>query len=98
MAGGRWKMPTEAPAVLPAPVLGSPPVPRVPQPLRFRLANGLRVVAAPEPGLPRGGRPLALPAGAAADPPPRRGTASLKGHLLTEGTLLRSADELQARL
>jgi zinc protease len=93
-------MPREsvAPAVLPAPTLGPPPAPRVPVPLRWTLANGLRVVAAPMPGVPQVVVRIALRAGSVFDPPEHPGTASLVGALLTEGTRLRSADELNARL
>lgn len=92
-------MSTESPiAVFEAPRLGSPPAPRVPRPERWTLANGLRVVAAPKPGVPQVVLRLVLPAGSAADPREHPGTASLVGHLLTEGTATMSADELHARI
>ena len=84
--------------VLPRPTLGPPPAPRVPRPERYALANGLRVVAAPRTGVPQVALRLVLPAGSVAEPREYPGTASLVGHLLTEGTDATSADELHARL
>jgi len=85
-------------AVLPRPTLGPPPAPRVPRPERYTLVNGLRVVAAPRAGVPQVALRLVLPAGSVAEPREHPGTASLVGHLLTEGTETKSADELHARL
>jgi zinc protease len=85
-------------AVLPRPTLGPPPTPRVPRPKRYALANGMRVVAAPRAGVPQVAIRLVLPAGSVAEPREHPGTASLVGHLLTEGTEATSADELHARL
>jgi zinc protease len=92
-------MSAESPlAVLPPPTLGPPPAPRVPRPHRYTLANGLRVVAAPRHGVPQVVLRLVLPAGSAAEPRAHPGTASLVGHLLTEGSDTTSADEIHARL
>lgn len=91
-------MSESTPAVLPRPELGPPPAPRVPAAERFTLANGMRVVAAARPGVPQVVLRLVLPAGSAADPAEYPGTASLAGHLLTEGTEAMSAEELHARL
>ena len=92
-------MPPEATvAVLPPPVPGAPPRPRVPAPERWTMANGLRVVALPKHTIPQVVLRLVIPAGGAADPPEHPGTASLVAHLLTEGTRSMSADELNARL
>jgi zinc protease len=88
----------KAPAVLPAPTLGPPPAPRVPRPIRWTMANGVRVVAAPRFGVPQVVLRLVLPAGSASDPAEFPGAASLVGHLLTEGTAALTADELNARL
>jgi zinc protease len=85
-------------AILPPPLPGAPPRPRVPRPERWTLANGLRVVALPKHTIPQVVLRLALPAGAAAEPAAYPGTASLVAHLLTEGTRSMSADELNARL
>lgn len=85
-------------AVLPAPVPGAPPRPRVPRPERWVMENGLRVVAIQKRGVPQIVLRLAIPAGGASDPAAYPGTASLVAHLLTEGTLSMTADELNARL
>jgi zinc protease len=85
-------------AVLPPPVLGAPPRPRVPAPERWTMENGLRVVALPKHTIPQVVLRLVIPAGGAADPPAHPGTASLVAHLLTEGTRSMTADELNARL
>lgn len=86
------------PAVLPPPVLGAPPAPRVPRPERYALPNGLRVISAPRHGVPQVVLRLVLPAGSAADPKEYPGTAGLVGHLITEGTATMAAEALHARL
>ncbi|HET7229839.1 MAG TPA: pitrilysin family protein [Longimicrobium sp.] len=86
------------PAILPPPVLGPPPAPRVPRPERYTLPNGLRVVSAPRHGIPQVVLRLVLPAGSAADPREYPGTAGLVGHLVTEGTATMAAEALHARL
>jgi zinc protease len=92
-------MPPEATiAVLPPPVPGAPPRPRVPRPERWTMASGLRVVALPKHTIPQVVLRLVIPAGGASDPAGHEGTASLVAHLLTEGTQSLSADELNARL
>ena len=92
-------MPPEAPvAILPPPIPGPPPRPRVPRPERWVMENGLRVVAIQKHGVPQVVLRLAIPAGAASDPAEHPGTASLVAHLLTEGTRSMTADELNARL
>src|SRR3954470_9392263 len=90
--------PTMGPAVLPPPVLGAPPVPRVPRPERYTLPNGLRVVSAPRHGVPQVVLRLVFPAGSAADPKEYPGAAALVGHLVTEGTATLAAEALHARL
>ena len=92
-------MPPEAtPAVLPPPALGAPVPPRLPAPKRWTLASGLRVIAAPHGSVPQAVLRLVLPAGSVMDPAGFPGTASLVGHLLTEGTASYGAEELNARL
>ena len=85
-------------AVLPQPRLGPPPAPRVPAPVRWTMANGLRVIAAARHGVPQVVLRLVLPAGSAADPPGYAGAAGLVGHLLPEGTATLAAEELHARV
>ncbi len=91
-------MPRKRAAVLAMPELGPPPAPRVPQVVRRTLSNGLRVVAAPRPGIPQAVLRVVVPAGSVADPAEHPGAASLVGSLLTEGTQRLSADDLNARL
>ncbi|MDQ3308566.1 MAG: insulinase family protein [Gemmatimonadota bacterium] len=86
------------PELLPRPLLGPPPSPRVPRPERWTLPNGLRVLAAPRAGLPQVVLRLVIPAGSAADPAHFPGTASLVGSLLTEGTVHRDADALNMQI
>jgi zinc protease len=85
-------------AVMPPPVPGAPPLPRVPVPERWTAECGVRVVAVPRATIPQVVLRLVLPAGASADPAPYPGCASLVGQLLTEGTAGYTADELNARL
>jgi len=89
---------TMHPAILPPPVLGAPPVPRVPRPERYTLPNGLRVISAPRAGVPQVVLRLVFPAGSAADPKEYPGTAGLVGHLIVEGTARYAAEQLHARL
>jgi zinc protease len=84
--------------VLSRPAPGAPPAPRVPEPDRFTLDNGLRVVAAPWGALPQVALRLVLPVGASADPAGLAGLAGLVGRTVPEGAGSRSADELNARL
>lgn len=93
-------MPRDAslPRVMEAPTLGAPPVPAVPSPERWTLANGLRVVAVPRAGIPQVALRLVVPAGSAADPREYPGTASLVAALLTEGTTSMDADALNERI
>lgn len=92
-------MPRELhPLVLPRPAAGPPVLPRLPEAERYVLPNGLRVVAAPRAGIPQVVVRLVLPAGGAADPPGRYGTAALVGHLIKEGTTGRGAEALNARI
>lgn len=90
--------PETAVAILPPPVPGTPPRPRVPRPERWTLANGLRVVALPRRTIPQVVLRLVLPAGGTSDPREHPGTASLVAQLLTEGTQSMTADALNARL
>ena len=83
---------------LPAPAIGAPPAPRVPRPERYTLSNGLRVIAARMGEIPQVVIRLVIPSGSAAEPRERPGTAALVGHLLTEGTELHTARELNERI
>lgn len=91
-------MPERSPLVLPVPVPGAPPAPTVPSAERFRLDNGLRVVAVPRSDLPQVAARMVVPAGSAADSAERPGAASLTAALLAEGTAQFSAIELNERI
>lgn len=92
-------MPSEtSPRVLAAPAVGQPPRPTVPRPERWTMPNGLRVLAAPRHAFPQVALRLLLPVGSVADPAAHPGTAAMTADLMTEGTELRSAEELNARL
>lgn len=85
-------------AVLPHPQLDAAAPLRVPEPERWALANGMRVITVPWTTLPQVGARLLLPAGSAGDTRGMEGTASLVGGMLTEGTLSLTAEELNERL
>lgn len=80
------------------PTLDGPVPLRVPVPERWTLENGLRVVALPWSTLPQVGIRLLFPAGSVADPRGAEGLAAFVGAMLTEGTVGRSADDLNAEL
>ena len=61
---------------------------------RFRLENGLSVLAIPHDDLPQISARLVLPYGTVEDPRERAGTALLAARALTEGTRERSAGEV----
>jgi zinc protease len=87
-----------AAVALPLPRPGPPPLPRVPVPSRRVLNNGLRLVAIPWGALPQVVLRLVLPGGSVGDPLDKPGMANLAGQVLIEGTELRSAEVLNARL
>jgi len=78
----------------------SPPPPaapretKVPQPVEKTLANGLRVIVVPKPGIPLVAARLVVKAGAAADPKGRDGLAQLTADVLTKGTTTRTAEQI----
>jgi zinc protease len=78
----------------------SPPPPaapretKVPQPVEKTLANGLRVIVVPKPGIPLVASRLVIKAGAAADPKGRDGLAQLTADVLTKGTTTRTAEQI----
>jgi zinc protease len=96
--------PADIPVVEPAPagerVAPPPPgpevVPAVPAPVSARLANGLNVITVPNRALPLVTISLVAPGGAADDPAGRAGTAVLAAAVMTEGTVSRSAAEIDA--
>jgi zinc protease len=82
----------------------SPPDPAAPVAVRIaalserRLANGLRVIVAPKPGVPLVSADLRAAAGTAADPAGRNGTAAITADLLDAGTRSRGATEIAAAI
>jgi zinc protease len=83
---------TTLPVPGPAPAVGFPAIERA------RLANGLRIVLAPRPGLGLVEAQLIVPGGYAADPAERPGTANVTLAMLDEGTTSRSALEISEEL
>ncbi|HJQ41050.1 MAG TPA: pitrilysin family protein [Thermoanaerobaculia bacterium] len=73
---------------------GTPRETKVPQPVEKTLANGLRVIVVPKPGLPLVAARLMIKTGAAADPKGRDGLAQLTATVLTKGTKTRTAEEI----
>jgi zinc protease len=67
---------------------------KVPQPVEKTLANGLRVIVVPKPGIPLVASRLVIKAGAAADPKGRDGLAQLTADVLTKGTTTRTAEQI----
>jgi len=67
---------------------------KVPQPVEKTLANGLRVIVVPKPGIPLVAARLMMKAGAAADPNGRDGLAQLTADVLTKGTATRTAEQI----
>lgn len=74
------------------PALTLPPI------YQTTLANGLTVITVEDHRVPLVSLALAVPAGRAADPPGKAGTAQLAATLLTKGTPTRSADSIAAEI
>jgi len=89
LAGALW-LPA---GLLAAPGVDEPPPVAAPRPLAlpalhdYTLANGLRVVVAPRPGLPLVSLTLLVLAGPEADPPGRPGVAEMTAALWPKGAL-----------
>lgn len=81
-------------AVETPPPPGPPRETKVPQPVEKTLANGLRVIVVPKPGLPLVAARLMIKAGGAADPKGREGLAQMTATVLTKGTKTRTAQEI----
>jgi zinc protease len=80
------------------PAPGAPVSARIPETSQRTLANGLRVIVAPNRALPLISADLRIASGAAADPRERAGLASMTGDLLTRGTTTRSATEIARQI
>ena len=80
------------------PAAGAPVSARIPATSQQTLANGLRVIVAPNRALPLISADLRIASGGAADPGDRAGLASMTGDLLTRGTATRSATEIARQI
>ncbi|WP_091735244.1 M16 family metallopeptidase [Phenylobacterium immobile] len=81
----------------PAPPLGAPIAPVLPNPIERTLKNGLRVIVAHSSDLPLVTADLTVKAGAWADPATLSGAASVTADMLTEGTATRSAQDVASQ-
>lgn len=80
------------------PAPGAPVDARIPQTSQRTLANGLRVIVAPNRALPLVSADLRVASGGSADPADRAGLASMTADLLTRGTATRSATEIARQI
>jgi zinc protease len=87
----------EATRLMP-PEPGAPVAARIPAAHEKTLANGLRVIVAPKPGLPLVSASLRIPAGASLDPKDKSGLAAMTADLVTRGTETRSATDIASQI
>lgn len=80
------------------PAAGAPVDARIPASSQRTLANGLRVIVAPNRALPLISTDLRVASGGSADPRERAGLASMTADLLTRGTATRSATEIARQI
>jgi zinc protease len=80
------------------PAPGAPVNARIPDTAQRTLANGMRVIVAPNRALPLISADLRVASGGAADPQGRAGLASMTSDLLTRGTSTRSATEIASAI
>lgn len=80
------------------PAPGAPVDARIPPASQQTLANGLRVIVAPNRALPLISADLRVASGATADPRDRAGLAGMTADLLTRGTTTRSATEIASQI
>ncbi len=80
------------------PEAGTPVNARIPAISTRALANGLRVIVAPNRALPLISADLRVASGAAADPQGRAGLAGMTADLLTRGTTTRSAGDIARQI
>ncbi len=76
------------------PAAGTPVDARIPPTSQRTLANGLRVIVAPNRALPLISADLRVASGGSADPAERAGLAGMTADLLTRGTTTRSATDI----
>ncbi len=80
------------------PAPGAPVNARIPDTAQRTLANGMRVIVAPNRTLPLISADLRVASGGAADPGNRAGLASMTADLLTRGTTTRGATEIASAI
>lgn len=80
------------------PAPGTPVDARIPATSQQTLANGLRVIVAPNRALPLISADFRIASGGSADPANRAGLASMTADLLTRGTTTRSATEIASQI
>ena len=80
------------------PAPGAPVDARIPASAQRTLANGMRVIVAPNRALPLISADLRVASGGSADPRDRAGLASITGDLLTRGTTTRSATDIARQI
>ncbi|QGZ96070.1 M16 family metallopeptidase [Terricaulis silvestris] len=80
------------------PTPGAPVDARIPQTAERTLANGLRVIVAPNRALPLVSADLRVGYGGSADPRGRAGLAGMTADLLTRGTTTRSATQIASQI
>ncbi len=82
----------------PPPEAGPPVAAKVPPATEKTLANGLRVIVAPKPGLPLLSASLRISAGSAYDPAGKSGLAAMTADLTTRGTKTRTATQIASEI
>lgn len=80
------------------PAAGTPIDARIPATAQRTLANGLRVIVAPNRALPLISADLRVASGSSADPHDRAGLAGMTADLLTRGTTTRSATDIARQI
>jgi zinc protease len=80
------------------PPAGAPVNARIPTTSQRTLANGMRVIVAPNRALPLISADLRVASGGSADPRDRAGLASMTADLLTRGTATRGATEIASAI
>ena len=80
------------------PAAGAPIDARIPPTSQRTLANGVRVIVAPNRALPLISADFRVASGASSDPANRAGLASMTGDLLTRGTTTRGATDISSQI
>ncbi|ANP45391.1 M16 family metallopeptidase [Candidatus Viadribacter manganicus] len=80
------------------PTASTPIDARIPAASQRTLANGVRVIVAPNRDIPLISADFRVASGSASDPANRAGVASMTGDLLTRGTTTRSATEIASQI